>query len=419
MTGFFLRRKKLGDNTGLPSRRLICKGNMASMTRPLHPFWSAAALICTLAAPALGHAADDGAAMRTAVDAVIRPLMAAHDVPGMAVAVTVDGRVSYFNYGLASRATKSAVSEHTLFELGSISKTFAATLATYAQEQGMLSLADHPGAWLQALKGSALDRATLLQLGTYTAGGLPLQMPDEVDDLAQAMRYFQGWEPQAAPGTVRRYSNPSLGLFGYVAALAMKRDFAGAAEDILFPQLGLRHTYIKVPASAQGNYAWGYNRDNQAIRVNPGVFDGEAYGAKSSTADMIRYLQANIDPSRLAAPMRRAVEATHVGHFDMGPMVQGLGWEQYPYPVTLNRLLEGNSEQMLREANPARPLAAGAAKGARLFNKTGSTGGFGGYVLFVPEKKIGIVILANRNYPIPERVKAGYAILQQLPAAGY
>lgn len=385
---------------------------MASITQRKRIHRAAAAFICAWVFPVTGWAADDAAALRAAVDGAIRPLMARHEVPGMAVAVTVDGRVSFFNYGLASREQKSAVSEHTLFELGSISKTFAATLAAYAQEQGVLSLADHPGAWLPQLKGSALDRASLLHLGTYTAGGLPLQVPEEVSDLPQAMAYFQGWKPDSAPGAVRRYSNPSLGLFGYIAALAMQSDFAGAAESLLFPQFGLRQTYVKVPSGAQENYAWGYDRANKAIRVNPGVFDAEAYGVKSSTADMIRYVHANIDPSRLAAPLRRAVEATHVGHFDVGPMVQGLGWEQYPYPVTRERLLAGNSHTIIMGANPVRPHA-GAPGTPTLYNKTGSTGGFGGYVLFVPQKKIGIVMLANKNYPIPARVEAAWAILEQ------
>ena len=364
--------------------------------------------------PLASSAADAPATLRAAVDAAIRPVMAEHDVPGMAVAVTVNGQAYFFNYGVASREKNTAVSENTVFELGSISKTFAATLAAYAQVQGILSLDDHPGKYLAQLKGSAIDKASLLDLGTYSAGGLPLQVPDEISDMSQMMAWFQGWKPDAAPGAVRRYSNPSIGLFGHVTALAMKSDFAGAAESALFPQLGLRHTYVRVPAGAQANYAWGYNKANEAIRVNPGLFDAEAYGVKSSAADMLHFVQVNIDPGQLAAPMRRAVQATHVGYFEVGPMVQGLGWEQYPYPVTLERLLDGNSQSMIMGANPARQFGVPRAPSApTLFNKTGSTGGFGNYVLFVPEKRIGIVMLANRNLPIPARIRAAYAILEQ------
>jgi beta-lactamase class C len=375
----------------------------------------AIALISSCFVPLPSSAADDAAQVRAIVDAAIRPLMAEYDVPGMAIAVTVNDQSWFFNYGVASREKATAVSENTVFEIGSVSKTFAATLATYAQGQGVLSLDDHPGKYLAQLKNSAIDKASLLHLGTYSAGGLPLQVPDEISNMQQMMAYFQSWKPDAAPGAVRRYSNPSIGLFGHITAIAMKSDFAGAAEGVLFPQLGLRHTYINVPDSAQASYAWGYNKANQAIRVNPGVFDAEAYGVKSSAADMIHFVRQNIEPGQLAGPMRRAVEATHVGYFEVGAMVQGLGWEQYPYPVTLERLLEGNSQSMLMEANPARPLSAPRLpSGPTLFNKTGSTGGFGSYVLFVPERKIGIVMLANKSYPIPARIKAAYAILEQV-----
>ncbi|MFZ6749945.1 class C beta-lactamase [Undibacterium sp. Ren11W] len=352
--------------------------------------------------------------IRAAVDAAIRPLMAEYDVPGMAVAVTINGQSMFFQYGVASRANKTPVSETTLFEIGSISKTFAATMATYAQVLGKLSMDDHPSRYMPALKGKDIDQASLLHLGTYTAGGLPLQFPDDLAD-AQVTTYFQTWKATAAAGSQREYSNPSLGLFGHLTALALKADFRDVMETQIFPQLGLQHSYLDVPKTAMGNYAWGYNRANQAIRMNPGALAAPTYGVKSSAADMLRFVQVNIDASGLEPTMQRALAATHVGYFKVGTMVQGLGWEQYPYPVTLEHLLAGNSESMLFDANPAQKISAPQAPvAATLFNKTGSTNGFGGYVAFVPEQKIGIVMLANKNYPIPARIKAGYAILEQL-----
>ena len=374
---------------------------------------TAAALSACLAAPAC-HATDANAALRAIVDQAVRPVIAEYDLPGVAVAVTVDGKASFFNYGLASREHKTPVSENTLFELGSISKTFTATLAVYAQVTGRLSLDDHPGKYLPELKGSAIDKASMLNLGTYTVGGLPLQFPDDVPDDGM-LAYFKQWKADAAPGTQRRYSNPSLGLFGHVAALSMGRGFADAVEGRILPGLGLKHTYLRVPAGAMGDYAWGYDEANKPGRMNPGPLAAETYGIRSSAADMIRYLQANIDPSRLATPLRRAVEGTHVGYFKTGGMVQGLGWEQYPYPVSLKDLEAGNSRTMIWETNPASALVPPQTPApATLFNKTGSTSRFGAYAAFVPAQKIGVVILANKNYPIPDRVKAAHEILEQL-----
>lgn len=376
-------------------------------------------LACLCLAPLASHAATfDADTLRAAVDRAIQPLMTQYGVPGMAVAVTRHGQTTFFNYGLASKAGNVPVSEHTLFELGSVSKTFTATLACQAQGEGKLSFGDHPGRYLPALKGSAIDGATLLDLATYSAGGLPLQVPDEVKNDDQMLAWLRAFDPDAAPGTVRKYSNVSIGLFGRITALALHSRFDEAMARQVFPALGLRHTYIHVPAEAMADYAWGYDKADQPVRVRPDVFDAETYGVKSSAADMVRYVQANIEPRRVASPIARAIECTHVGFDRAGEIVQGLGWEQLRGPLTLERLLDANSARMIDESNPATRLTPPQpAPAGTLFDKTGSTRGFGAYVAFAPSRGIGIVMLANKNVPIPARIEAGYAILAALGAA--
>lgn len=357
--------------------------------------------------------AEDTARVRAVVDAAILPLMSRHDIPGMAVGVTLDGHSYIFTYGVASKETKAPVTEATLFEIGSVSKTFTATLAAYAQAAGKLSLDDHPGKYLPQLRGTPIDRATLLHLGTYTAGGLPLQFPHEVTGEAMTMTYFRNWKPLAPPGTRREYSNPSPGLLGLVAASALNDDFAVLMEASIFRAFGMADSFINVPDRKMAAYAWGYRKDSP-VRVSKGPLDEETYGVKTTATDLIRFVQANIDPGSLDSPVRQAVEATQIGYFRAGPLVQGLGWEQYPYPVSLEWLLGGNAGKMLFEPQPAYRLTNQIDSGQRLFNKTGSTGGFAAYVAFVPARTIGIVMLANRSYPIPARIEAAWTILDQL-----
>ena len=62
----------------------------------------------------------------------------------MAIGLTLDARRHIFQFGVASRESGAPVTTGTLFEIGSISKTFTATLATLAQAAGKLSLQDLP-----------------------------------------------------------------------------------------------------------------------------------------------------------------------------------------------------------------------------------------------------------------------------------
>jgi beta-lactamase class C len=68
--------------------------------------------------------------------------MAKNKILGMAIAMTAAGTRYLFDYGVASMRPEKPVTSDTLFELGSITKTFTATLAAYAQVNGCLSLSD-------------------------------------------------------------------------------------------------------------------------------------------------------------------------------------------------------------------------------------------------------------------------------------
>ncbi|QOY73968.1 class C beta-lactamase [Pseudomonas sp. OST1909] len=353
--------------------------------------------------------------MRQVVDSNIKPLMQQQGIPGLAVAVVNQGKVQYFNYGVAAKDTQAAVTQNTLFEIGSVSKTFTATLGGYAQAIGKLKLSDTASQYLPSLAGSAFDRISLLQLATYTPGGLPLQFPDAADSASTMLGYFQHWKPTYAAGKQRLYSNPSIGLFGYLTAQSLGQPFNVAMEKTLLPKLGLTNTYVNVRTDKASQYAQGYDKQQKPVRVSPGALDSEAYGLKTTSQDLARYVIANMHPQTLEQPVQQAIAATHAGYYTVNGMTQGLGWERYPYPITLQALIDGNSTPMAMEPHKVTWLNPAQAQPANvLYNKTGSTGGFGAYVAYVPSKDMGVVILANKNYPNAERVKVAHAILSAM-----
>ncbi|KQR78476.1 class C beta-lactamase [Burkholderia sp. Leaf177] len=372
-----------------------------------------AAIVFSCTIPGVVHAT--GKDIRTEVDRAIQPLMKQYEIAGMAVGVISDGKPYVFNYGLASAQPRKPVTDNTLFELGSISKTFTATLAAKARVDGYLSLSDRTSKYLPVLQNTPFGNVSLLNLGTHTPGGLPLQVPDNVNNIGELMQYFRQWKPAYAPGTYRTYANPGIGTLGLITAKSMNQDFDALMEKNLFPALGLRSSYINVPAARMKDYAEGYTKTDAPIRMKPGVLSSEAYGIRTTAADMLRFLQANMGLIDLDSKLQRAITDTHTGYFNAGPMTQDLIWEQYPYPVALEKLLEGNAPAMILNATPVTELKPPQPPRDDVWiNKTGSTNGFGAYVAFIPQKRLGIVMLANKNIPNDARVTAAYQILESL-----
>lgn len=384
----------------------------------MNDFKRCTALTCLLLASPGAWATPTPLNLDAQIEAAGQAVMQAHAIPGMAIGVTVNGERHFYDLGVASRDTGKAVTRDTLFELGSISKTFNVTLAAYAQANGKLSLTDSPARYLPQLRGRALEQVTLLNLATHTAGGFPLQLPDEVRDSQRLMRYFKAWAPAYPAGTRRTYANPSIGLLGVISARQLDMSYRSALEQLLFPALGLQNTYVQVPPSRQEYYAQGYTRDNVPVRLTPAVLADEAYGVKSSSDDMVHFIEANLGLGATDPALQQAIAATHTGYYQLGAMTQDLIWEQYAYPVPLQALLDGNASSMALDTHDVTPLQPPRVpQQAVWINKTGSTNGFGAYVAFVPAQRMGIVILANKHYPNEARVKLAYQILGVLSEA--
>ena len=364
------------------------------------------------------HAADmTDKAFQEIADRIFQPVIKAYDIPGLAVGVSINGSEFYYAHGEASRETKAPVTSDTIFELGSVSKIFNVTLAALGEQRGLLSMEQPVSTYLPELKGSAFDRITLVNLATHTSGGLPLQVPNSVTDDAELMTYLQTWKPAYEAGTMRSYSNVSIGLLGRIAGERFGGSYRQAAEGLLFPAFGLKSTFISVPPEAMDRYAFGYAKDNRPVRVGPGVLDDEAYGVKSSARDMVHLLALNLKPDALAPEFKAAIEKTHTGYFDTATYTQDMIWEQYAWPVALKKLLDGNSAKMSLESQPVKKRAEPLApQTSVLMNKTGSTNGFGAYVVLVPKAHIGLTMLANRNYPNTARAEAGLKLVQALEA---
>lgn len=373
------------------------------------------ALLLLCASPLLAWASPG---LEEQVRDVAQQVMRDNDIPGLAIAISDNGKQYFYEFGVADQASGRAVSRDTLFELGSISKTFSASLAARAALDGKLALQAQTADYLPELAGTPFGKLTLLNLATHTNGGMPLQLPDAIHDNAQLLAWLRQWQPQHSPDTWRAYANPSIGMLGVITAKQLQVPFASALQEQLLPALGLQHTFVQVPAQQQALYAWGYDKDGKPVRVNPGVLADEAYGVKSSSRDMLRFVEANLGRLDLPAPLQQALDDTRRGHYQRGAMTQDLVWEQYDYPLALQTLIDGNDNRYALEGTPVTALRPPLAPQSKVWvNKTGATNGFGAYVAFVPQLQRGVVLLANRNYPNGERVKLAWRLFELLDQA--
>lgn len=349
------------------------------------------------------------------VNKTILGVMKKNAIPGVAVAVIYQGKPWYFTYGVINTEHNIPVTEQSLFEIGSISKTFTGVLGGDTLARGEINLNYPASYYWPALIASKWKDISLLQLATYTAGGLPWQIPDYVTNESSLLEFYNSWKPNWEPGAKRLYGNSSIGLFGILAVKPSGMRFEEALKTRVLQHLKMNNTWVSVPEEYQHHYSWGYS-NNKPVRLLSGMLAAKTYGLISTVKDIATWAQANMDPEQVThETLQQGIKFAQSRYWRIGSMYQGLGWDIFNWPAEPHVVIYCSNRKVALEPQTAVEIIPPVSLVKTSWvHKTGSTRGFGAYVAFIPEKKIGIVILANKNYPNDDRIKAAYTILNAL-----
>src|SRR6266513_1927177 len=183
-----------------------------------------------IAALVIGGPADAQVNVEQIVRQKVQPILPKNGMGGgVAVAVRMDGKTSFFNYGFANNAQNRRVTADSIFNLGSVGKLFATTLLAQAVKQGQLSLDDPVAKYVTELqRGGDIRRITLGQLASHTSG-LP-NRPQEYETWHKGrytwpdfVRFLNSWKagPNHEPGQQYLYSDAAMVLL----RVALERRF--------------------------------------------------------------------------------------------------------------------------------------------------------------------------------------------------
>jgi serine-type D-Ala-D-Ala carboxypeptidase/endopeptidase len=230
---------------------------------------------------------------------------------GIVVGVIDGGTTTIYKAGTTGNA--EPLDEHTQFEIGSVTKTFTATLLASMVLDHSVALADPVQKYVPAtvrVPSRNGKRITLLQLATQHSGlpVLPSNMhPKDAQDpyadytLAQLYAFLSGYTLTRDPGASFEYSNLGVGLLGDVLAARMRMPYAKLLRARVLAPLGMNETALVEPGVAQpARLALAHNPDGDVVKAWSFAAVAPAGALRSSVADMLRYVRCNLGQGPLA-----------------------------------------------------------------------------------------------------------------------
>jgi CubicO group peptidase (beta-lactamase class C family) len=304
----------------------------------------------------------------------------------LALAIVHDQTVlAAAGFGCANLERGIPATADTVYRVGSITKLFDATAAMQLRDAGRLRLDDAvdrsvPEAWYPGPNGARVS-PTWRQLASHTAG-LERHVQPNLGTVPDLFRFLGHRNAAAEPGKVFAYSNLGFVVLGQSAALVAGERYHDYVQRRIFAPLGMTSSTYDVESVSRDRLAIGY------LRVQRGADGWSGYRAGYR------------DPFRPSGTVLSTVD--DLSRFLMLQFRRG--------PAGGAQILASASvREMWQPVAPAGGALA-AALGwfvsplgdATLVRKDGGQPGFTALVQLVPERKLGVVLLANES---PQRVR--------------
>lgn len=280
----------------------------AEMTRSTKALIVTSALtVCLLVGSALTGAAQSAAAdprVERIADSIVAG-MKARGIPGVALAISLNGERHLRGFGVTSVENPLPVTQSTFFQIGSITKTFTGTALLRLAEQGRVDLDAPIRTYLPTFRVAdsvASERTTIRTLLTHVGGW----EGDLFDDLGNGNDALAGIVdematlPQIAPfGTFWSYNNAGFYVAGRIIEVVTGKPYEDALAELVLGPLGLRQTHAQASDVMTYRFAVGHaGPPTRPIVLRPWTLPRAmtpAGGLIANATDLLNYGEFHLD----------------------------------------------------------------------------------------------------------------------------
>ncbi len=314
------------------------------------------------------------------------------DKAEVAVGIIHNGEEYRYGYTRENGQVRETDHENAIFEIGSITKTFTATLLMEQVEKGEMELDDPIQTYLPvSMKQPDYEghSITLKHLATHTSGLNPApgsflwpylksklfapRNPYKYMKAKHYYRYLKGFKLDYIPGQEWAYNNAAVALLGDLVARHQQSTWEELVREKLFEPLGMNDSYFRIGEAQESRMVQGYNGKGKKNALWEMDFINPAGVIKSTPGDMMKWLKAHLGPPAEL----EYFTATHRNlDIDIPPLeghAMGIGW--------VHKIVDDDT---------------------RFLWHNGGTGGFHSFLGFDKAAPNGVFILTNFSQSHPK-----------------